>query len=444
MFFVYSILLALGFLLMSPLFLLRREKYASGFKERLGNYPPFVYDGRPVIWLHCVSVGETNAARPLVEEIRKNFRDHRLVVSSTTKTGQELARKIFAGKADAIVYFPFDFKFSVRRAIEHFKPSIVLLMETEIWPRFIREAKLSGARVAIVNGRLSERSASRYSMVRPFISRVLADIDLALMQGSADANRLISLGTQSSKVHVTGNLKFDLGLAEAEHRITDDLRDRFALDGRRPVVVAASTHDPEERYALEAFCSAAVNADPAPRLLIAPRHPERFESVAKLIDQFRTDPANEWRKYTFIRRSREGIEDDKNGDVILLDTVGELRAVYPLSDIVFVGGSLIPHGGQSILEPAAAGKAVITGPHTHNFADAVKVFIANQALIQLPETRNEIIVDYLFDAISDLLEDKDRRCVLGRNALSVMTANRGATRKTMEELSRLVAVSSKL
>jgi len=438
MFAFYSILLSLGFLLMSPLFLLRREKYASGLNERRGNYPPFLHDGRPVIWLHCVSVGETNAARPLVEEIKKNLRDHRLIISTTTKTGQDLARKIFAGKADAVVYFPFDFKFSVRRAIAHFKPSLVLLLETEIWPRFIREAKQNGSKIAIVNGRLSERSASRYSMVRPFISRVLADIDLALMQGSTDANRLISLGIQSAKVEVTGNLKFDLGLAEAEHRITGELRERFALDGTRPLVVAASTHEPEERYALEAFCSAAVNADPAPRLLIAPRHPERFDTVAKLIDQFRADPANEWRKYTFTRRSREGTEQDKNADVILLDTVGELRSVYPLADIVFVGGSLIPHGGQSILEPAAAGTAVITGPHTHNFTDAVRVFLANQALIQLPETRNEIIVDDLFDAISDLLEDEDRRRELGRNALSVMAANRGATTKTLEHLKILV------
>ena len=444
MYFLYSILLTIGFLLLTPLFLIRREKYASGFSERLGNYPRFVFDGRSVIWLHCVSVGETNAARPLVEEIKKNFRNHRLVISTTTKTGQELAQTIFGGKADAVVYFPFDFKFSVRRAIDHFKPSLVLLMETEIWPRFIREAKLSGARVSIVNGRLSERSASRYSLIRPFISRVLADIDLALMQGSSDANRLISLGLQSSKAHITGNLKFDLGLADAEHRITDELRDRFALDGTRPLVVAASTHEPEESYALEAFCSAAVNADPTPRLLIAPRHPERFDSVARLVDQFRTDPANEWRDYTFTRRSREASDADKDTDVILLDTVGELRAVYPLADIVFVGGSLIPHGGQSILEPAAAGKAIITGPHTHNFTDAVKVFLANQALIQLPESRDEIIVDNLFDAISDLLEDEDRRRELGRNALSVMTANRGATRNTIEQLSRLAAESSKL
>jgi 3-deoxy-D-manno-octulosonic-acid transferase len=437
MYFVYSILLTVSFILLTPLFLLRREKYASGFSERLGNYQPFIHDGRPVIWLHCVSVGETNAARPLVEEIKKNLPNHRLVVSTTTKTGQDLARKVFAAKADAVVYFPFDFKFSVRRAIAHFKPSLVLLMETEIWPRFIREAQLKGAKVAIVNGRLSERSASRYSLIRPFISRVLAHIDLALMQGTSDANRLVSLGAKSSRVQITGNVKFDLGLAEAEHRITDELRDRFALDGSRPLIVAASTHEPEERYALEAFCSAAVGTDPAPRLLIAPRHPERFDSVAKLIGEFRRDPANEWREYSYTRRSGEESDQDKTADVILLDTVGELRAVYPQADIVFVGGSLISHGGQSILEPAAAGKAVVTGPHTHNFADAVKVFLANQALIQLPESRKETIVDHLFDAISDLIEDQGRRHELGRNAASVMTANRGATAKTLQHLKTL-------
>jgi len=441
MFFIYSILLALGFVIMSPLFLLRREKYASGFNERLGSYPPLADDGRKVIWLHCVSVGETNAARPLVDEIRKNFPNHRLVVSTTTKTGQNLAKKVFAGKADAVVYFPFDFKFSVRRAIEHFKPSLVLLMETEIWPRFIREAKRSGARIAIVNGRLSERSASRYAIVGPFISSVLANVDLALMQGTGDANRLTSLGIDEAKVTVTGNMKFDLGLEEDEHRGTEQIRERFALDGDRPLIVAASTHDPEERYVLEAFCSAAVNANPIPRLLIAPRHPERFGAVAKLIEQFRRDPANEWREYTLARRSREENDADKKADVILLDTIGELRAVYQLAEIVFVGGSLISHGGQSILEPAAAGKAIITGPHTHNFADATKVFLANRALIQLQDGPEISIVDRLFDAVSELLEERDLREELGRNARHVMEASRGATRKTIGGLIRLEAGS---
>src|SRR6186997_1470315 len=190
MYFVYSIILSIGFLLMLPMFLLRRVKYAAGFKQRLGNYPEFKKDGRKVIWLHCVSVGETNAARPLVGKLRDSFPDHRLVISTTTKTGQALAKKVFAGSADAVFYFPFDWKFSVRKALENYKPSLVLLMETEIWPRFIREAKTSGAKVAIVNGRLSEKSFRRYSKVRAFIFRVLGEVDQALMQGKYDADRI--------------------------------------------------------------------------------------------------------------------------------------------------------------------------------------------------------------------------------------------------------------
>ncbi|MDI1241315.1 MAG: 3-deoxy-D-manno-octulosonic acid transferase [bacterium] len=437
MYLLYSFLLAIGFLIMLPAFLMRREKYASGFKERLGNYPEFKHDGRKVIWLHCVSVGETYAARPLVDELRETFPAHRLVVSTTTKTGQELAQNIFKDKADAVVYFPFDFKFAVRKALTRFKPSLVLLMETEIWPRFIREAKASGAKIAIVNGRLSERSASRYKQVGPFISRVLQDIDLALMQGSNDADRLISLGMPSAKTIVTGNLKFDVGTTEADTVTTETLRDRFGFDGKRPLIVAASTHDPEERWILEAFCSAASGAKPAPRLVIAPRHPERFDAVAKLIAEFRTDPTNEWRPYSFVRRSTAETENTI-ADIVLLDTIGELRSIYPLAEIVFVGGSLIPHGGQSILEPAAAGAAIITGHHTQNFADAITTFHANRALIQLPELAPEKIVDELFDQLSDLLEDPTRRRELARNAQAVMKANRGATNQTTNELRKLI------
>ncbi|MEQ1764326.1 MAG: 3-deoxy-D-manno-octulosonic acid transferase [Pyrinomonadaceae bacterium] len=443
MYLLYSFLLAIGFLIMLPAFLLRREKYAAGFNQRLGNYPDFKHDGRKVIWLHCVSVGETNAARPLVDQLLEKFPDHRLVISTTTKTGQELARDIFKDKADAVIYFPFDFKFSVRRALTNFKPSVVLLMETEIWPRFIREAKASGAKIAIVNGRLSERSVSRYKRVRPFISRVLQDIDLALMQGSNDTNRLISLGMPAAQTIVTGNLKFDVDTTDADDATTENLRERFGVNGERPLIVAASTHNPEERWMLEAFCSVASGAKPPPRLLIAPRHPERFDSVANLIDEFRTDPANEWRQYAVARRSKAENQTDRTADIILLDSIGELHSAYPLADIVFVGGSLIPHGGQSILEPAASGRAIVTGHFTHNFADAVNTFHANQALIQLPELAPEKIVDELFLHLSDLLEDRGRRTDLGRNAAAVMTSNRGATERTIRELeNRLEAQNS--
>ena len=267
---LYSILLSMAFLIMSPMFLVRREKYASGFSQRLGNYPEFKHDGRDVIWLHCVSVGETNAARPLVDALRKEFPNHRLVISTTTRTGQKLAQKIFDYKADAIFYFPFDFKFSVRRALETYKPSLVLLMETEIWPRFIHEAKLSGAKIAIVNGRLSQRSFDRYSRVRSFVSRVLAKVDLALMQDKADAKRIARLGIDPTKVALTGNLKFDVNREDHDRRLADQFRDRFRGSNEKILVIAASTHPTEEQIVLDALKVTGADV----RLIVAPRHPE--------------------------------------------------------------------------------------------------------------------------------------------------------------------------
>ncbi len=439
MYLIYSILLTIGILVMSPLFLLRREKYASGFDQRLGNYPKLNHDSRRVIWLHCVSVGEVNAARPLVDELLRTFSDHRLVISTTTKTGQELAQKIFADKADAVIYFPFDWKFSVRKALANFKPSLVLLMETEIWPRFIREAKRSGSQVAIVNGRLSERSFRRYSRIRFFLKTVLSDIDLALMQGSGDSNRLISLGIPQSRTTVTGNLKFDIGDEKGDDEIAAMLNERFQLSDGRPVIVAASTHEPEERWILDAFCSMLeVKARSKPRLLIAPRHPERFAEVARLLREFRNSDECEYKRYTSVRRSDEPSSADAEADIILLDSIGELRAAYRLTQISFVGGSLIQHGGQSVLEPAAAGNAILSGPHTFNFSDVVSAFLGNNALIQLPELSGESIADELYLRLSDLVEEADEREDLARNARSVMEANRGATKRTVASLRGLL------
>jgi len=422
MYFVYSIILSIGFLLMLPMFLLRRVKYAAGFKQRLGNYPEFKKDGRKVIWLHCVSVGETNAARPLVGKLRDSFPDHRLVISTTTKTGQALAKKVFAGSADAVFYFPFDWKFSVRKALENYKPSLVLLMETEIWPRFIREAKTSGAKVAIVNGRLSEKSFRRYSKVRAFIFRVLGEVDQALMQGKYDADRIVALGLDQHKAAVTGNLKFDHSIEATESELTEEFRRRFGIDGKRPLIVAASTHEPEEQWILESLDGIGEDY----RLLIAPRHPDRFEGVSKLLES---------RNQQYVRRSNSLSGADHNADVILFDSIGELRSIFPLADIVFMGGSLIPHGGQSILEPAAAGKAIITGPYTHNFETVVKEFTAHHALIQTPEVPRDFQnPERLCEEFLALLSNPTLRQTLGENAKSVIETNRGATDKTIAQL----------
>jgi 3-deoxy-D-manno-octulosonic-acid transferase len=257
------------------------------------------------------------------------------------------------------------------------------------------------------------------------------------MQGNRDAQRIESLGSPATKIAVTGNIKFDVKATESEKAITDLLAKRFGLPGERPLIIAASTHEPEELTLLEAWCSVANDAVPVrPRLMIAPRHPERFDAVAEQIETFRNDPACEWREYTFARRSLSDTGADADADVILLDTIGELRAAYPLAEIVFVGGSLIPHGGQSVLEPAAAGKAIITGPHTHNFADAISVFRNNNALIQLPETT--VAADEIFTTLCDLLENGELRGELGRNARAVMTANSGATGNTIVGLKELL------
>ena len=426
MFFLYSLFYTLAFILMSPLLLLRQEKYAAGFNERLGNYPEFKNDGRPVIWLHCVSVGETNAARPLVEQLLAAFPDHRLVFSTTTRTGQELARSIFKDKADAVFYFPFDWKFTVRRALRHFGPSVILMMETEIWPRFFLESHVSGAKIAIVNGRLSGKSFRRYSHVRSFVGRVLSFIDLALMQDEKDAERMGSLGVDANKITVSGNLKFDLSMDEKESALTEMFRTRFGIDGTRPLIVAASTHEPEEEWVLNALD---LSGYPF-RLLFAPRHPERFDAVAKTLGET---------QYSLIRRSNYPTEADKNADVILLDSIGELRAVYPLADIVFVGGSLIPHGGQSVLEPASAGKPVVIGPFTHNFEAVVDGFLEKRAIVQAKSATSGNDEPFeLYSALRVFFDEPDKRVEYGKRALEVMESNRGATEKTIESLRPLI------
>jgi 3-deoxy-D-manno-octulosonic-acid transferase len=289
MYLFYSLLLGVGILLLLPRFLFdaaRHGKYAAGLGERVGGPPPFAAGGRPVLWLHCVSVGETQAARPLVTSLLEQFPAHALVVSTTTQTGQRVARDVFGSRAALVFYFPFDWAWAVRCTLRRVNPSIVLVMETELWPRFLRECRRVGVPVAVVNGRLSEKSFRRYQKVRFFVRRMLADLSLALMQTEADAGRIRALGLADERVRVTGNVKFDLEEAGVSS-LTAELRQRFGLaPGGRPLLLAASTHGPEERLLLEAIRLTAPPAEPlSPRLLIAPRHPERFPEVASLLDR---------------------------------------------------------------------------------------------------------------------------------------------------------------
>jgi 3-deoxy-D-manno-octulosonic-acid transferase len=437
MYFLYSLLLTLGVVALLPRFVIdafRHGKYVQGLSERLGQLPAVEASGRPVIWLHCVSVGEAQAARPLAQAILDKFPTHALVVSTTTLTGQRIARDVFRSDATTVFYFPFDWAWTARRSLRAVNPSIVLIMETELWPNFLRECRKLGVPVAIVNGRLSERSFRRYSLIRRFVKRIVNHLELALMQTEQDAERMRGLGLASNRVFVSGNVKFDAPDDAGQQPLTEELRERFHFDDGRPLFVAASTHSPEERIIVEAFTQLrSTHGNEQVRLLIAPRHPERFAEVAALLESS---------GLVWERRSGARSPGDSACDVILLDSIGELRAVYPLARIVFVGGSLSQTGGHNILEPAMVGACTVTGAHTFNFKAIVRAFLEANALVQLPPLSEKDAPSVLAKTLKGLLANDERRQAIGRCAQAVVEQNRGATARTIELLSPLFHESS--
>ncbi len=434
MYFLYSVLLASGVIALLPRFILdaaRHGKYAAGFSERTGRLPIVDSGGRPVIWLHCVSVGETQAARPLVNALLDRYPSHALVISTTTLTGQRLAREVFGRQAALIFYFPFDWAWTVRRALRAINPSVVLILETELWPNFLRQCRARRTPVALVNGRISENSFRRYRRIRRFIGRVVNDLSLAIMQTDADAARIRALGLAETRIKVSGNIKFDISSGTGEQALTGELRERFRLADGRPLIVAASTHAPEERIVLEAFRHVrGALGEKRPRLLIAPRHPERFAEVSALLEA----SGLSWARRSAATRPLSPDASDFLCEVILLDTIGELRAVYPLAALVFIGGSIAPTGGHNVLEPAEAARCIITGAHTSNFSSIVDAFLEQGAIVQLPPVTAAEAPGALANVLKELLSDDDRRRRIGDQARAVLEHNRGATMRTIELL----------
>jgi 3-deoxy-D-manno-octulosonic-acid transferase len=433
---IYSLLLTLGFIVLLPRFLFdafRHGKYVAGFRERLGSIAS-PSTNQPVIWLHCVSVGETQAARPLADLIRRDYPNHSLVVSTITLTGQTLARQVFEGKAAKVFYFPFDWRWSVRRALRAIKPSAVLLMETELWPNFLRECSRQHVPVALVNGRISDKSLRRYRIVRNFFRRVIRTLDLAVMQSEHDAARLQELGYAPEKLFVSGSLKFDAGTAGVSMDLTERLRQRFNLSDAGNLLLAASTHAPEERIILESLKLVREKSAAGFRLIIAPRHPERFGEVAALL----RSSGLRWKRRT---EAENGL--DKRAEVILLDTIGELPAAYSLATIVFVGGSIANTGGHNVLEPAAAGRCIVTGPHTHNFATIVDAFVNANALVKLPRLSEREMVQELARTLDELVRDPGKRVELGKRAEILLEQNVGAAERTMQLIEPLLAESTR-
>lgn len=436
MYFIYSLLLGLAFLILLPRFLIdavRHGKYVAGFRERLGSLSPIKSNGQPVIWIHCVSVGETQAARPLVRGLRERYPDHLIAISTITLTGQNLARETFKTDATKVFYFPVDWRWVVRRTLKAISPDAVLIMETELWPAFLRECKAQRIPVAVVNGRLSEQSFRRYRLIRPFMRRVLSPLSLAIMQTEADADRLRGLGMDAVKTLVSGNLKFEAGTMPANDLLTTEFRERFKFS-ESLLILAASTHASEEVIILNSFSqvvsSSKSRTESKPRLMIAPRHPERFTEVADLLKT----SGLRW-----VRRTWPADASDGEAEVVLLDSIGELNSIYPLATIVFVGGSIANRGGHNILEPAALGASVITGPHTYNFQSIVETFVEAGAIVQLRTMSDSAAMVELANVISELLADPARRRELGKLAQSLVNDNHGATARTLEALNSILS-----
>jgi 3-deoxy-D-manno-octulosonic-acid transferase len=425
----YSLLLSLGLLVLIPHFLFQafaHGKYTAGLRQRLGSVPAIAT--KPVIWLHCVSVGETQAARPLAQRLKQEFPQHALVVSTITLTGQKLARDVFRNVAESVFYFPFDWRWSARRALKRINPTAVLIMETELWPNFLRECKVRKIPVALVNGRISRQSFRRYSLIKFFLKRVLSCLSIAVMQSETDAHRLQALGMADERLFNAGNLKFDVETGSELTNKTSEIRERFGLQSGTPLILAASTHAPEEEIILESL----KQLKQPVRLMLAPRHPERFNEVASLIQSS---------GLSWARRTNPAGPNDRGATVILLVTIGELPATYSLATVVFVGGSIVDKGGHNVLEPAAVGAAVVTGAHTHNFHAIVDLLDEAGAIVQLPPAEGATATEELTRALAKLLDDASERAELGRRAKELVTNNQGAATRTMKLITPLLSTS---
>jgi 3-deoxy-D-manno-octulosonic-acid transferase len=425
---LYSVATLIALVVLSPYFLyqaLRHNKYVGSFGQRLGYLPvSFNLDADQSIWVHAVSVGEVLAARPLISELHKRYPSLRVFLSTTTLSGQQLARRSVSD-VDAVFYFPFDWTFTVRRTLRLVNPRLFVMVETEIWPNLLRECRRQGIKTVLVNGRISYRSFPRYRVIRPFFRRVLADIDRFCVQGEETARRLIELGAEPSRITVTGSLKFEsLQTAPTPGRGAARVLRFFRISPNRPVLVAGSTARGEEEAIIRAFNRVrATTAGSNALLIVAPRHPERFADVERLCRH---------EGLSTIRRSGLPIDAEPKADAVVLDTIGELAQLYQIATAVFVGGSLVPTGGHNILEPAVYGKPIVFGPHMQNFGEIADAFVANGAAIQVHNERE------LHDAILALMNDPVRRARLGAAARALVEANRGACDRTVRVVADLL------
>ncbi len=423
--FIYSLL----FYTLTPLVLARmawRGRRESGYSQRWWERFAYYRDTdtrQNVIWFHAVSVGESEAAFPLIRAVSKRFPEVPILVTTTTPTGSARVKAVLADNV-AHVYLPYDLPDAVARFLDHFHPRLAVVMETEIWPNLFHACAVRGIPVSIVNARLSERSAKAYARIGGFTRETLSAVGLVAAQTEADANRFLGLGAKREAVTVTGNIKYDLELPKGYFQQALVLRE--TLFGKRPVWIAASTHEGEEALVLRGFATLRAQ-HPELLLVLVPRHPPRFDKVADLC------------LAEGLKLSRRSLgENAVNADVFLLDTLGELRLFYAASDIAFVGGSLVPVGGHNVLEPALAGLPVVFGTHMFNFEEAARRLIGAGGATEVGDA-NE-----LAKRVGELLQEPGRRAHMGECGRLFVEAGRGALGRVDEALAGLLASTDRL
>ena len=439
MYFLYSLLFGSWILFMAPYFLYRawkHQKYLPALRQRLGYLPDTLKsDGRPTLWIHSCSVGETLSVQPLAQALHERFPDARLVFSTITKTGQAIAQDRFAKYGDGnSFYFPIDLASIASKVLDTLQPALIIMVETEIWPNVLHEAKKRSIPVVMVNGRISAESFTYYRWVQPLMGPVFQNYALLLMKAREDAARLQRMGASPSKIKVSGSIKYDRNVA-AEKEIT--LKQAAALDAAlaltttdAPLIVAGSTHDDEESTLLEVLRRLrSMPGLETTRLLLVPRHPERFSAVAQLAQRA---------GFTVKRRS-DPAPGSPSAEVLVLDTLGELGTAYSFATVAFVGGTLIPHGGQSIMEPALHAKPIVVGPSMLNFPQIIDDFIERGGIAQISadETDKEAQKSQLTEAFAKLLLDPDGRTTMGHAAYSVFEGSQGATQFTVDHIAAI-------
>ena len=438
MYFLYRLITAVGMLFLAPYYALRGWRHGErSLAERFGKVPPEIAaraahtrapDGAApgAIWIHAVSVGEVLAAKPLAEGLQRRFPGHAIFVSTTTETGQRLARERLPS-VDGIFYFPLDWIVPVRRALKSIHPSLVVVMETEIWPNFLREAHRKKIPVVFANARISERSFARFKrwevLIGPFFEQTLREVALFLAQTPEDFSRLRAMGAPEGSVEVTGNLKYD-GEPPAASHFSEWLERQVRAQERWPVFVAGSVVADEEEAVLAAFDIAQRKWRHA-LLILAPRKPDRFDEAASIAT------ADGW---NVVRRSRIDLSGslDESADVIVLDSIGELAGLYALADAAFVGGSLVSAGGHNILEPAWFSKAPVFGRSMENFKEMAAQFLSARAGIQV-STGPELGTVW-----TQLIEDNSAREQMGAAARTLSERNRGATERSIERIAEII------